>query len=215
LRQSDACRISLEEDGTYPSSLPLTLNSIKEVIRLDAAVTDEDDFLTSQILSAERVLNAHTGLYLRQHQRKATLTCLPITHRAATGNISYLSFSHNPLLEKPVIEVDGVEVDESLISIFTYNRKSFVLVEDIDDLNATIESTDSLAAVTLTAQVGLAATPSGDDPWLIPPEAITAIQRLVAFSYQNREGFDRGRSADDNMYLVLNELTTTMGLIFY
>lgn len=164
------------------------LARLKEAARLPDDLTEDDFLLTNWCATAERLVESHAEIALREQIWTLRLPTLPRDNQLGSYEKNSIRLEIDPVTSVVVKYYDEddvlVTVDPSDVELEQYHVPALVILPST--LSSELSPTKTLPLI-IEATCGVAGTGDPVDTWDIPPEAITAISQLVAHWYKFRE----------------------------
>ena len=147
-----------------PELEPVSLGDAKRHLRLTVDQTDDDLYILAIIATARRLIERRLGTSLMRQQLRATW--------AASEETLEIPYSplYNEAEYEPLVEADGVEVDDGDYTVDTDSKPSLIVFDPVPS-----------GVLFVTYWAGVATTNE------IPPQLRTAILLFVGHLYAHRE----------------------------
>jgi uncharacterized phiE125 gp8 family phage protein len=172
---------------TAPTSYAVTLDEVKDALKIDRDDNSEIGYLTSLILTATQMCEAYTGLSFIAQTRTVKLDYFK------RDSITLPYGPVNSITSIAYVDEDDANqaVDDTWYSIDTQSGVSTVRIGDDFDWP---DTNRSLNNVVITYTTGY------EDASLVPEAAKQAILRRIAFMYQHRGD---EKSGEDTVWMDL------------
>jgi uncharacterized phiE125 gp8 family phage protein len=160
-----------------PVNLAVSLEKVKEQLRLDPSDSSQDDYLTLLIRAATRIAEAYT--------RRTFINTTFRTYRDFFENCTKLRRSRFHSLEAYKYSVNGslIDIDTDLFYVTIETGYSKIVLKDDKEYPEDID--DKLDSILIDFVAGY-----GTDSANIPPDLVLGLLNHIAMLYENRGDCD-------------------------